>query len=75
MPAFIRRPDQTMVEALTSHQSLLTVAEAATIISIAAPTLYKWAAAAKIPAIMLGSAVRFDPKELANWLSRRSVAA
>jgi excisionase family DNA binding protein len=49
----------------------LTVEQLAVLLSMSKRTIYEHAASKRIPCFKIGSSVRFDPDELANWLSTR----
>ena len=60
-----------MTADLTSQMPdrLLTVAEAAALISLQPRTLYKWAYQGRIPAVRLGRALRFRLKTLLRLMA------
>jgi excisionase family DNA binding protein len=48
----------------------LTARELGRILSVSPITLYKLAKAGRIPSFRIGSAVRFCPKSVADWLRK-----
>lgn len=46
----------------------LTAEELAKLLSVSKVTIFKQAAAGKIPSFRVGTCVRFDPRAIANWL-------
>lgn len=49
----------------------LTAAELAELLAVSRITIFKHAAAGRIPSFRLGTCVRFEPKSVANWLRRK----
>ena len=49
----------------------LTAGELAKLLSVSKVTIFKQAAAGKIPSFRVGTCVRFDPRAVANWLRTR----
>jgi excisionase family DNA binding protein len=56
---------------LGNQQKLLTVKELAGILAISQKTIYSYVARNMIPYVKIQSSVRFRPKHIAAWLSRR----
>jgi excisionase family DNA binding protein len=46
----------------------LTAQELSRLLSVSRVTIFKQAAAGRIPSFRVGTCVRFDPKAVANWL-------
>jgi excisionase family DNA binding protein len=46
----------------------LTAAELAVLLAISPITIYKMAKSGRIPCFRIGTAVRFDPHQIAEWL-------
>jgi excisionase family DNA binding protein len=46
----------------------LTAEELAKVLSVSKVTIFKHAAAGRIPSFRVGTCVRFDPRAVANWL-------
>jgi excisionase family DNA binding protein len=46
----------------------LTAGELSKLLSVSKVTIFKHAAAGRIPSFRVGTCVRFDPKAVANWL-------
>ena len=48
----------------------LTAAELAELLAVSRVTVFKQAAAGRIPSFRVGTCVRFDPRAVATWLRR-----
>ena len=48
----------------------ITASELAKLLAVSKVTIFKQAAAGRIPSFRVGTCVRFDPKAVANWLRR-----
>jgi excisionase family DNA binding protein len=46
----------------------LTAEDLAKLLSVSKVTIFKQAAAGRIPSFRIGTCVRFDPRAVANWL-------
>jgi excisionase family DNA binding protein len=46
----------------------LTAEELSKLLTVSRVTIFKQAAAGRIPSFRVGTCVRFDPKAIANWL-------
>ena len=46
----------------------LTAEDLSKLLSVSKVTIFKHAAAGRIPSFRVGTCVRFDPKAVANWL-------
>jgi excisionase family DNA binding protein len=46
----------------------LTAEDLAKLLSVSKVTIFKHAAAGRIPSFRVGTCVRFDPRAVANWL-------
>jgi excisionase family DNA binding protein len=53
------------------HLQHLKAGELAKLLGVTRQHIYKMAAASAIPSFRIGAAVRFDPKQVAEWLTRR----
>ena len=53
---------------------LVTPREAARLLSISERTLYSWTKRGDIPVVKLGTAVRYDPKDLAAFVEQKKTA-
>jgi excisionase family DNA binding protein len=63
----------TITDTLRTHTTLLTVPEAAKLISWDRLTLYKAIKARRFPVVRLGPAsIRIDPSRLADWIDQRT---
>lgn len=54
------------------HQGMLTPSELALLLSISVKSVYAWAKAGTLPAVLLGASIRFCPATTAAWLRDRS---
>ena len=50
----------------------ITAREVAELLGISQITVYKMAARAQLPSFRIGSAVRFDPRAIGEWLRKRA---
>jgi excisionase family DNA binding protein len=48
----------------------LTAVELAKLLAVSRVTIFKQAAAGRIPSFRVGTCVRFDPTAVANWLRK-----
>jgi excisionase family DNA binding protein len=55
----------------TKLEKLIDLKEAADVIRIKPDTLYRWVTTHRIPFIRVGSALRFRPSALQEWIRRR----
>jgi len=46
----------------------ITASEVAALLAVSPITIYKMAKAGRLPSFRIGTAVRFDPRALAEWL-------
>jgi len=60
-----------IVQTLESKEHALKAAELAKLLGVTRQHIYKMAAASVIPSFRVGAAVRFDPRQIAEWLTRR----
>jgi excisionase family DNA binding protein len=58
----------SIVEQLEGFGRALTAEELAKLLSVSRVTIFKQAAAGRIPSFRVGTCVRFDPRAVANWL-------
>jgi excisionase family DNA binding protein len=61
----------SLPDRIASIKHALKAEELAEILSVSKITIFKRAKAGKIPSFRIGSAVRFDPKSVADWLRRQ----
>jgi excisionase family DNA binding protein len=64
-----------LISELRARKGLLTVNELAALLSAHPMTLYKWTRKGTVPFLRVGSGIRFDPRRIADWLTKRTVAA
>jgi excisionase family DNA binding protein len=60
-----------ILQTLESKDHALKAGELAKLLGVTRQHIYKMAAASVIPCFRIGTAVRFDPKQVAEWLTRR----
>jgi excisionase family DNA binding protein len=61
---------QSLPDQIERAGHALTAAELAELLAVSRVTVFKQAAAGRIPSFHVGSCVRFDPRAVANWLRR-----
>ena len=49
----------------------LTARDLARLLNVSAITIFKHAAAGRIPSFRIGTSVRFDPKSVADWIRKK----
>lgn len=54
-----------------TNDSLMTVHEVATYLSLSEATVYRWAKAQKIPAMKIRQVWRFKKSEIDAWITKR----
>lgn len=59
---------QSVIEAIASSKRALTATELANILSVTPDAIYALARKGILPSFRIGSAVRFDPKVVAQYL-------
>lgn len=64
-----------LIEELSKRSSALKVAEVAALFGVTPQHIYKMAANGQLPSFRVAGAVRFDPHDLAHWLSRKAPRA
>lgn len=73
-PPVARMPDAPMMPSEGGHgEELLTVREAARLLTISAKKLYRMAASGRIPHVRLGRSVRFSREDLEHWIRQQTV--
>src|SRR5580698_3257532 len=60
-----------ILQTLESKEHALKAGELAKLLGVTRQHIYKMAAANAIPSFRVGTAVRFDPKQVEEWLTRR----
>jgi excisionase family DNA binding protein len=58
-------------EMIAKHGKALNADELADILNVSPITIYKHAKKGTIPSFRIGSAVRFSPREVADWLAKQ----
>jgi excisionase family DNA binding protein len=59
---------------LRQRTTLLDASEVASILNVAKDTVYQWVKRYALPCVRFGDCIRFDPKQLADWLESRRTA-
>ena len=59
---------------LRQRTTLLDAIEVAGILKVAKDTVYQWVKRYALPCVRFGDCIRFDPKQLADWLESRRTA-
>lgn len=57
-----------LADVIESISHALTAAELARVLNVSKVTVFKQAAAGRIPSFRIGTCVRFDPYAVAQWL-------
>jgi excisionase family DNA binding protein len=60
----------TLADQIEKIGRALTAEELAKLLSVSKVTIFKHAAAGRIPSFRVGTCVRFDPRAIADWLRR-----
>ena len=60
----------SLVERLKSQTKVLRAGELASLLEVTPQHIYKLAASGRMPCIRVAHAIRFDPQQVANWLSQ-----
>ncbi|SDE83634.1 helix-turn-helix domain-containing protein [Terriglobus roseus] len=64
-------PQLGVIASIAIHPHMLSAEELASALSMSPKTIYSQAKNGTLPAIRIGQCVRFDPKHVAEWLSKR----
>ncbi len=59
-----------VVQMLELKECALKASELAKLLGVTRQHIYKMAAAGSLPSFRVGAAVRFDPKQVAEWLKK-----
>jgi excisionase family DNA binding protein len=65
---------QSISQQIRSCPTALTVDDVATFLNLAKKTVYAMSSAGRMPSIKIGSVLRFDPVDLADWIDGRTLA-
>lgn len=63
-------PERSIADTIAARKRALTCEEFAEIMGLAKNTVYEWAKDERLPSIRMGSAIRLDPKKIAEWLRK-----
>jgi excisionase family DNA binding protein len=58
----------TLADKIEKFGRALTAGELSELLNVSKVTVFKLAAAGRIPSFRVGTCVRFDPRAVANWL-------
>jgi excisionase family DNA binding protein len=61
----------SLIERIERTGHALTAKELSNLLNVSRITIFKHAAAGRIPAFRIGASVRFDPKTIADWLRKQ----
>jgi|HubBroStandDraft_5_1064220.scaffolds.fasta_scaffold45151_4 excisionase family DNA binding protein len=61
----------TLADKIARHKGALTAKDLAELLNISRKTIFKVAKAGRIPNFRVGSAVRFDPRLVIDWLQKQ----
>lgn len=61
---------RTLIQQLEERTTAMSVKELATLLSVGPNSIYDIIKAGRLPCIRIGTTVRLDPKEVADWLRR-----
>jgi excisionase family DNA binding protein len=61
----------SLVEIVREKREALRVRDLVPLLGVSPQQIYKMAANGEIPSFKIANAVRFDPQEIADWLTRR----
>jgi excisionase family DNA binding protein len=64
---------ETLIQRLGSMDGLLNPKQLSSIFCIHITTLQNWTKRGEIPFLKIGHAIRFDPVQLAAWLTKRQM--
>lgn len=64
---------QIMTQEISSKRWLMSIHEVSTMLGMAVHTIYSWVNQRKIPYVKVGRLLRFDPKDIENWISKNKV--
>ena len=67
-PGTLAAPVMSIADQIEKIGRALTAEELAKLLSVPKVTIFKQAAAGRIPSFRVGTCVRFDPRAVANWL-------
>lgn len=61
----------TLIEILESRKEALNVEQVAELLGVSEKKIYRLAAAGALPSFRVGSAIRFDGQDIADWLRKK----
>jgi len=54
------------------HRGMLTPAKLADLLAVSPKSIYSWVNSGRLPAVILGASIRFDPYDTAAWVRART---
>jgi excisionase family DNA binding protein len=54
------------------HRGMLTPAALAELLAVSPKSIYSWVKSGRLPAVILGASIRFDPYDTAAWVRART---
>lgn len=63
-------PSPSLAETIQARRKALKAEDLAAILALAPSTIYDMTRDGRIRSIRIGGAIRYDPKEIADWLRR-----
>jgi excisionase family DNA binding protein len=71
---FVREESEpcSIATTIERHKAMLTPAALAVLLAVSVKSIYAWVSAGTLPAVILGSSIRFCPATTAQWLRDRS---
>jgi excisionase family DNA binding protein len=71
----LRSGSMSLIEDLRKQEQFLTTKSVMALLDVRRNTLCDWVQSGRIPAVRTGAGYRFDPCDLADWLTARSTGA
>jgi len=63
------------IQKLREHPEALSVREIAVMLRVSEATIQKWVRKGILPAFSAGDSIRFNPREVADWIEMRHIEA
>ena len=54
-------------------EKLLTPQQVADLLSVSIDTIYRWSSERSIPVVKFPKAIRFDPKQIKEWVTKNTI--
>jgi excisionase family DNA binding protein len=62
----------SIVTTIERHRGMLTPAKLADLLAVSPKSIYSWVKSGRLPAVILGASIRFDPFDTAAWVRART---